>query len=64
MSQHDSWIELTPTLNFTCLHVIFSIKFAEVECNINIQNAERIHDSKDAESNFASANETLARNEW
>ena len=45
-------------------YVIFSIKFAEVECNINIQNAEPIHDSKDADSNFASANETLARNEW
>ena len=48
-------------LNVWLTYFIHSIKFAEVECNINIP----IHDSKDADSNFtSSANETLARNEW
>ena len=43
-----------------CVYFIYSIEFAEVECHINIQNAEPIDDSQD----FASANETLTRDEW
>ena len=39
-------------------YFIYSIEFAEVECHINIQNAEP--DSQD----FASANETLAKDDW
>ena len=50
-------------LNVWLTYFIHSIKFAEVECNINIQNAEPIHDSKDSNIS-SSANETLARNEW